>query len=524
MSTPKKETINYFLYARKSSESEDKQVASVSSQVEELKRLAKANGYTITEVFTEEKTAKCPGRPVFNRMLSELQAGKAQGVLCWKLDRLARNPIDGGMVNWLLQQGVIKHIRTINKDYFPSDNVLMMNLEFGMANQFIIDLSANTKRGQRSKVSSGWLPHKPPVGYLNNRHNLPDLEPIYPDPYSFPLMKGLWATLLKTRCTIEELYAKAKEIELKKGNGGKIARANFYRLFRNPFYCGEIYWDGELHPGKHKPMISRSEFDMAQEIMDGRASRRAQIHEFAFTGMIRCGECGASITAEERTKHQKNGNSHHYAYYRCTRKGSKPCHQPPIPLKEMEGQIMEVLGQISIPPLFAEWAIKQLKEENAQEAVDREGVTRSYRQGLDNCTKKLSALLDMRLAKEISAEVYADKKNAIEAESRKFKELITDAGGQFDTWLNRAEAAFDFATTAQERFKNGSLADKRQILSCFGLNLSLKDRKLHIPVEKHFILFQQASQKLKASKSPIEPVRLIGKMKAISAKTEIWGG
>ena len=523
MPAPKSTPLKYFLYARKSSESEDKQVASVSSQVEELTRLAKQNGYNVVEVFTEEKTAKCPGRPVFNRMLSELQAGKAGGILCWKLDRLARNPIDGGTVNWLLQQAVVKHIRTINKDYFPSDNVLMMNLEFGMANQFILDLSANTKRGQRSKVGNGWLPHKPPVGYLNNKHNLPELEPIYPDPYSFPLMRGLWDMLLKKRPTIEELFVKAKEIGLHKNNGGKIGRANFYRLFRNPFYCGEIYWDGELHPGKHKPMISRREFDMAQEIMDGRASRRAQIHEFAFTGMIRCGECGASITAEERTKHQKNGNSHHYAYYRCTRRGTKPCHQPPISVKEMEGQIMEVLGKISIPPLFAAWAIKQLKEENAQETIDREEVTRSYRQGLDNCTRKLSALLDMRLAGEIGAEVYAAKKNAIEAESRKFKELIEDAGGQFDSWLNRAEAAFNFATTAQERFKNGSLEDKRQILSCFGLNLSLKDRKLHIPVEKHFILFQEVRPILNRLQIPIEPVGFIGRLEAKLAKTEIWG-
>ena len=238
---------------------------------------------------------------------------------------------------------------------------------------------------------------------------------------------------------------------------------------------------------------------------------------------IRCGECGAAITAEERTKHQKNGNSHHYVYYRCSRHGSKPCHQPPIALKDLEAQVMEVLGKISIPPLFKEWAIKQLKEEHAQETDSREDATRAYRQGLDNCVRRLDTLLNMRLAGEIGQDEYGTKREALLAERRKFEELVADTHGQHDAWLKRAEEGLDFAVTARKRFQEGSLEDKRLILSCFGLNLSLKDRKLIIPVEKHLILFQEASEKLKASKIPFEPVGFIGKMEAISNQTKFWG-
>lgn len=150
--------IRYFLYARKSSESEDKQVASISSQIDELKKLASEQGLKIIGVLTEEKSAKAPGRLVFNQMLQDIHEKKADGILCWKLDRLARNPVDGGNITWMLQQGVLHHIQTFQRGYFPTDNVIMMSVEFGMANQFILDLSVNTKRGQRNKAQNGWLP------------------------------------------------------------------------------------------------------------------------------------------------------------------------------------------------------------------------------------------------------------------------------------------------------------------------------------------------------------------------------
>ena len=90
--------IRYFLYARKSSENEDKQVASVPSQIEELRKLAQQMNLNIVEVFTEEKSAKAPGRQVFSQMIEDIHKGRAEGIICWKLDRLARNPIDGGMI------------------------------------------------------------------------------------------------------------------------------------------------------------------------------------------------------------------------------------------------------------------------------------------------------------------------------------------------------------------------------------------------------------------------------------------
>ena len=152
------EKIKYFLYARKSSEAEDRQVASIGSQIDELTKLAKRENLEIANTFSESQSAKEPGRPLFNEMIDKIHKKEIQGIICWKLDRLARNPVDGGQINWMLQQGIIRHIQTFERSYYPTDNVLMMSVEFGMANQFIRDLSQNTKRGLKAKAERGWYP------------------------------------------------------------------------------------------------------------------------------------------------------------------------------------------------------------------------------------------------------------------------------------------------------------------------------------------------------------------------------
>ena len=137
----------YFLYARKSTDVEDKQIRSIDDQLAVLRALAKDENLNITQEFIERQSAKKPGRPVFNEMLALIEKGEAQGIITWKLDRLARNPVDSGRISWLLQQSAIQHIQTHDRSFYPTDNVLITSVEFGMANQFILDLKANTKRG-----------------------------------------------------------------------------------------------------------------------------------------------------------------------------------------------------------------------------------------------------------------------------------------------------------------------------------------------------------------------------------------
>jgi site-specific DNA recombinase len=497
--------LQYFLYARKSSENEDKQVASIPSQIDELKKLAHERSLTIVNTFTEDKSAKAPGRPIFNQMLDAIHKGEASGIICWKLDRLARNPIDGGTINWLLQQGIIQHIQTFQRGYFPTDNVLMMNLEFGMANQFVLDLSVNTKRGMRKKVEDGWFPHKPPIGYLSNKHKLPALPPIFKDKDKFTIVKQLWDAVLTKHYTVTKVFELANDLGLKTHSGRRLTEGQCHLMFHNPFYYGYFNWNGGFYKGNHEPMISKQQFDEVQAILDGRIHTCSQKHVFAFTGLIRCGECGAAITAENKTKHQKNGNVHHYTYYRCTKRIKRDCSQQPITVDELEAQITNVLGKIRIPPSFHQWAIKQLKAEQITEGEDQKEIVEAHRRAWDACKKKLDALFDLRLTGEVSPEEFAVHKAKLLKEKHKYEELMKDANDRVETWLERAEKMLNFAETAKSRFELGGFEDKREILGDLGLNLSLLDRNLSIPLKKPVELVEEVAPEVQALHKRLEP-------------------
>ena len=92
----------FFLYARKSTDEPDRQILSIEAQIAELKEFAVKEQLNIVQTFIESQTAKDPGRPIFNEVLSRIEKGEAEGILAWHPDRLARNSVDGGKIIWLL--------------------------------------------------------------------------------------------------------------------------------------------------------------------------------------------------------------------------------------------------------------------------------------------------------------------------------------------------------------------------------------------------------------------------------------
>jgi len=517
--------LKYFLYARKSSENEDRQVASIPSQITELKKLAAQSNLQIVEILTEEKSAKSPGRPIFSKMVEDIKKGKAQGIICWKLDRLARNPIDGGAITWMLQQSVLKHIQSYQRSYYPTDNFLMISMEFGMSNQFVLDLIANTKRGMRSKAQNGWIPHKPPIGYLNNRNN-PNLPPIYKDPERFQVVRSFWDSILKTRCSVDSLYFKAKAMGTTHAEGTVISRTKFHEIFKNPFYYGYFRWGDDIYQGKHEPMVTKAEYDLVQDIIRGKRPVKLNKHVFAFTGMIQC-PCGAAITAETKTKHQKNGNVHKYTYYRCSRRIDPNCSEPPIRDSELEIQILDLLDQITIPPEFHQWAMKYLREEQSKEIESRESLLALHRKRLDAFRKKLDTLVEMRLSGELSSEEYLSKKQTLLDGCQKAEELLKDDSHRAETWLDRAENLFQFAETAKKRFEEGDLQTKKEILSCLGTNFELSVRTLRLSTRKPLVYLQKLAPEVQALHRRLEPLNHADyreRLENLYASNPAWGG
>src|ERR1041385_3972822 len=128
--------LGYFIYCRKSSEAEDRQVLSIESQTREMQELARKAGLPISQVLTEAKSAKEPGLPVFNQLMQRVYRGEAAGIICWKLDRLARNPVDGGSIIWAIKQHDIRVATPAQSYAREDDNIILMYIEFGMAQKY----------------------------------------------------------------------------------------------------------------------------------------------------------------------------------------------------------------------------------------------------------------------------------------------------------------------------------------------------------------------------------------------------
>lgn len=509
----------YFIYARKSSESEDRQMASIDSQINELTKLAQENSLDVVQVFSESKSAKAPGRVVFADMMQRIKQGEADGIICWKLNRLARNPIDGGEVSWMLQQNIVKHIFTYGRSYYPTDNVIVMAVELGMANQFVRDLSVDAKRGLRTKAERGWYPSFSTLGYIHNPLKKKGDKEIIKDEERFPLVRKMFDLMLTGNYTPPKILDIAtNEWGLRMKNGGKMARSTAYRIFTDPFYYGEFEYpkgSGNWFQGKHDPMIARDEYDRIQELLGRKGNPRLRTYTFAFTGMIHCEECGCLITAENKTKHQKNGITRHYTYYHCTkRKGT--CKQKTIRDNELEDQIKKELDTITIPPEFRELAMKIIREDSGREISDKKTIISLQQRAYSTCIEEYDGLVTMRAKGLIDDETFNRKKSVLEQEKKRLKGLLDETDKAVDDWLERAEYLFNFAEVGKIRFERGTIEEKKEVLSYLGSNLFLKDQKLRITRKNELIAMEELAKEERAIRSRLEPLGFG------SDKTKLW--
>ncbi|MFC1630207.1 recombinase family protein [Patescibacteria group bacterium] len=534
------EKIKYFVYARKSSESEDRQVASIEAQIDELNKIAEQKNLKIVQVFSESMSAKVIGRPIFNEMVEKIGKGEADGLLCWKLNRLARNASDAGIIIDMLQQGPLKHIQTFGKDFSPEDNVLMMYVEFGVANQFIKDLSADTKRGLMAKARQGWYPGVAKPGYINEKYSDKGVKRVLKDPERFDLIRSAWDLLLTGKYNVPQILNKLnnewsfKTIKRKKLGGKPMAKSRLYEIFTDTFYYGEYeYPQGSdiWHHGEHKPMITQEEFDKVQVILGRRGRPRPKTHEFAFTGLVRCGECGAMITAEEKWKHQKNGNVHHYTYYHCTKKVNPDCSQKNTRVEDLDKQIDEWLSKIEINERYKDFAIKYLNKTNDKEFKSRESIVKSQQKEYNRCLTELDNLLKLKISPAntdgglLNDEEYKKQKDGLTKKKARLEELLNDTGDRVEKWMSVAEQIYDFACFARIRFAKGDKKMKKEILSALGQNLSLKDGKLAIQLKEPFKIIATTLSSVPEATRRLEPVKIgvnKGKTPAFADVNPTW--
>jgi len=470
----------FFLYARKSTDEPDRQILSIEAKITELKEFAQKEQLNIVQTFIESQTAKEPGRPIFNDMLSQIEKGKAEGILTWHPDRLARNSVDGGRIIFLLDTGKIQSLK-FPTFWFEStpQGKFMLNIAFGQSKYYVDNLSENVKRGLRQKVRRGEYPGVAPTGYLNNRLT----KKMVPDPERFKFIKKIFNLYSTSNYSLKEVRNIISEAGLRSRNGKVLCVSNIQAILVNPFYYGAFKFNGEIYEGNHKPAVSKKLFDKCQETMKGKAHHTNRgVKFYAFRGLFKCGECDCSITAETHKGHN---------YYRCTKKKNN-CSQKYIREELLAEQISNIIQKVSLPSAWTKKMIAELDKEKEENVQAEMTFAQNLRSQILKHEENLDKLLDLQLSGTISTEEYAAKKQKILNQKIEISEKLKDFERKGNRWLELCKNFILTANQAQIAALQGNFFEKKNFLKRIGSNPLLRERLVFVDYKNPWKLLENS--------------------------------
>jgi len=498
-------------YNRKSSEAEDRQMLSIDSQTDEAKKIA--DFYKLpkfTAVFKESKSAKKEyERPEYSRLVKMILRGEIDSIVCWKLDRLARNMTEGGQLIDLLSSGVIKAIITHDKVFYPWDNVIVMSVEFSQGKQFVKDLSVNVKRGQTKKATMG-VPHGvATLGFLNDKTEEKGNRKWVVDEPRLKAIKFLFEMFLTGTYSAGKLHRYAvKELGLstvkrKKLGGHLIVLSRIYEILKDPIYAGFFFYGDERYElDRHLPrLITEDQHIKVKNILSKKNIPKEQHHKtlyagflrseegdfmgqdlkfqlicdcknkFAYRGKDHCPRCEKEIETLENPKYLS------FTYYYDVKK--KKAGQSYKSLSETiitEKMAKFMLEHLSFSEELAVWSKKYIKELKDKEINDKVFIKEKNQEDQKEYETSKTRLREMLRDRMITNEEYKmDLKNLDERYAMAGKKNIDEVD-----WFSKMNEIVDVTLCVIEVLKNGTIQAKRNILATMGSNLTWNDENLII--------------------------------------------
>ena len=450
--------MKFAIYARKSTDSEDRQARSIGDQINDCEKIAKENNLEVVEVITEKKSAKLPGRPGFAKLIKLIENREIDGIICWGLDRLARNVLDGGAMTHFLQTEIIKKIHTTRGEYDKNTNTIVLQIEFAMAVQEIRELARRIDRGIQKSFEDGFFPiSSVPLGYKRVKKGI-----IEPDEKKF-LIKKLFEFYANDHFSISSLAEKMNELGLRTKNQRKITKNTIEIVLNNPIYCGITRRNfrnkkkpTEFFAGSHESIISKNLWEKCQKKLHGKKTCGEKNKIYLFSKQIKC-DCGWFLANYEQKKN---------IYLECR---NPDCGKKFLingkwrkTLREdfLLQKFADIFKNIKIPPEMQKKISESLKNFIDKKFADQKNYDQILEKKLKNLRQKEENLVQDRLARIFSQEEFLAEKNKIIFARKKITEQLAESSGNgvIDEILQKFLAIGDLI---EKRFSMENGAEKK---------------------------------------------------------------
>jgi DNA invertase Pin-like site-specific DNA recombinase len=377
------------LYARVSSKEQEREGYSIPAQCKLLRSYAQRQDYQVVREFVDVETAKQSGRIQFNRMVRFLQEHpQVRILLCEKTDRLYRNFKDYVTIDELEVTLIFVKEGSVLNRQSRSHEKFIHGIKVLMAKNYIDNLSEETRKGLLEKAEEGEFPAYAPLGYRHERGR----KRIVLDPKRAPLIQEMFERYAAGCTSMRALEAHLALAGLSTRKGKRVNCSMVAAMLKNPFYTGQFRWNGKLYAGKHPPIIDKALFERVQAVILTRNRTRQTVHGFAYTGLLKCAECGCAITAEI-----KKGR---YIYYHCSFDKGK-CGGGYLREEELEGQFAEILRQFQFSETVFDWTREALRLSQQEKAA----FHRRTIEGLNAQYLKLQNRIDQIYLDKLDGEV-----------------------------------------------------------------------------------------------------------------------
>lgn len=452
------------IYARVSSKEQEKEGYSIPAQQRLLKDYAYKKDLKIIKEFIDVETAKKAGRANFGEMIKFLQKNtEVKIVLVEKTDRLYRNFRDYVTIDDLdLEIHLVKEGEILSKDS-KSHQKFIHGIKVLMAKNYIDNLSDEVKKGLLEKAEQGGYPNKVPLGYINNK----DTHTVEVDPNRAPFIKMMFDWYASGNYSISSIRQKCIEHGFKYRKSEKyISRSNVERILKNLFYTGYFRWNGKIYKGNHPPIIGKELFGKVQTVFKMQNKPKYSKRTFAFSGLLTCGKCGCSITAEIKKKK--------YVYYHCTGFKGK-CGNSWIREEELGDKLGEIVRGVQINREHVELIKEALRSSHKEEKEYHDKMIKNLNAEYVRIQNRLDRAYLDKLDGNINEEFWQEKSNEWRTEQQGIREKIQWHENANVNYFDQGVQILELAHSAYPLYLKQENFEKRKLLDVLLSNCTLTD-------------------------------------------------